>query len=59
LKLWHADRNSERVYYEYPDDTKMVTDGQGGVWLLCKTDGTEGQLKLSHTDRNNEHVYYA
>lgn len=37
--------------------TKMVTDGQGGVWLLCNKIG-DNQWTLWHASRERERSYY-
>ena len=53
MRLWYADSNGdERNLYEFPDDSKMVRDGRGGVWVLCSTRGEESLWRLWHADRN-------
>lgn len=42
--LWHAEASGEELcLYKYPKDAKMVSDGQGALWILCETtEGGEG-----------------
>ena len=47
------------MYYKCPKSAKMVSDGQGGVWLLCDTDtADDGLWRLWHANTDRERKYY-
>mmetsp|Transcript_24480 Transcript_24480/g.68780 ORF Transcript_24480/g.68780 Transcript_24480/m.68780 type:complete len:245 (+) Transcript_24480:140-874(+) len=41
-RLWHVRRDAEQDLYEYPRESLMTGDGQGGVWMLCPTAADDG-----------------
>ena len=48
--LWHATLRREVKMYDYPENSRMVLDGIGGVWVLCSTSGEKSwQLGLAGT----------
>jgi len=58
-RLWRADLQYENNLYAYPSTTKMVQDGTGGCWLLCKSSDPKKSLwTLWHADENGEKSYY-
>ena len=51
--LWHANHQEEEQKYDYPASSKMVQDGQGGVWVLCKTH-SKSHWQLWHAQVSGE-----
>mmetsp|Transcript_106723 Transcript_106723/g.188998 ORF Transcript_106723/g.188998 Transcript_106723/m.188998 type:complete len:510 (+) Transcript_106723:42-1571(+) len=58
-RLWHATDRREVPKYDYPMNSQMVGDGQGGVWLLCSKD-IEGKSEscLWHANEQAEKMMY-
>ena len=34
-RLWHANKSGERNLFGYPEDSKLVGGGIGGIWVLA------------------------
>lgn len=53
--LWYADKYGEYGSgYEYPENSKFVRDGKGGVWALCPTLGEKYFWRLWHVTAGAE-----
>ena len=57
--LWYADENGEWCTgHKFPQSTKMVLDGKGGVWALCKSKQFPNNLGLWHVTVGSEKCLY-
>ena len=36
-RLWHVNTERELELYDTHPDVQMATDGNGGVWTICRT----------------------
>merc|ERR1712014_41817 len=43
--------------YEYPANSKIVSDGQGGAWVLCPCEDGEWELWHANGDGDERKLY--
>lgn len=60
--LWHAEpTGEEQCLHKYPKNSKMASDGQGGLWILCETteSGDDATWSLWHATVRGERNLYS